>query len=195
MSSSKTTANVALLLFAFFSLLVTQVYAGTATAWNDCSYSVYCAVVKENGGVANFQEVRPGNKVTVDIMSLPNGDGYTIMCKPTNTPNAPVTQIEFTRNDDTTRRLHFDLSTVAGAVFVNDGMTMYVDEPRNSDFPTCYGAVCRAGENPCQYAYTWDGDSKHGERACSTRASIQWHMCLVDENLSLPPPGTGAKVE
>jgi hypothetical protein len=186
--------KVLLLLTIFPSLLVPLATAGTATAYNHCSTSVFCAIVKENGGAAVFQEVRAGGQLSTDIMSLPNNVGYTIMCKRINTEGAPVTQIEWTRNDSE-GMVHFDLSIVKGAVFVNDGMTMYVNEGRTSQFPTCYGALCRAGENPCSYAYNGANDFVNGERTCSKNVSLQWHMCFVDPNLVLPPPGTGAKVE
>lgn len=95
------------------------------------------------------------------------------MCGRSSNPNE-VSQLEWTRNQ---KMLHFDLSSVKGAVFLNDGMSMSTSTGMSSALPTCKGAVCSPGQSPCPGIYNEYDDDEDGMRACAVDASIIWRMC------------------
>lgn len=193
--SPTTRSLMVLLSFLLWSLLITSVNANSVQAVNRCSSTVYCAIVKgcPQGQIcagASWRSIGPGQSISSSSNEWSDNTGMTIMCGRSNNPSK-VSQVEWTsRNVD--GKVHFDLSNVDGAVFANEGMTMYVDQPRTNSLPTCYGAVCSPGQIPCPYIYNVDYEDKRGMRACSQSVNVQWHMCFADKNLVLPPPGTGA---
>lgn len=158
-----------------------------------CGRDVRCAIVRgcelhELCAGANFQPI-PAGGLHVAFGSYLAGEGITIQCG-IGSDIREVSQIEWT-HEPSQGKVYFDLSNVKGDPFMPYGMTVYTSEGRSSQFPTCYGALCKPGDGQCAYVYNDDDDARAGERSCSSSVDVSWHLCMADTGISLPAPGTG----
>ncbi|KAK5052730.1 hypothetical protein LTR84_002596 [Exophiala bonariae] len=160
---------------------------GRAEIVHQCSYPVWCAVVKGfKPDDPTPQDQRPpvqwipqpAGQVIIDYFTAhPIDTGMALMCTRDPAATKPaVTQLEYTWRPDLDMTF-FDASNVEGTPFLNEGFRMDVHEPLQPQGPACYPAHCAPGDKICGEIYNKWNDDFQGMRSCSPEMVMRMNLC------------------
>lgn len=86
-----------------------------------------------------------------------------------------ITQIEFGW-DKGAHKVWYDLSSLDGTPFANDGLEIYTDRAPSAEFPMCQTLDCPAGYPGCHDAFQNPADEK--SMSCSEDTNLVVGLCI-----------------
>ena len=158
-------------------------------AVHNCPYGVWCAIVAgyalDDPTPLNERPLvqwvnQPRGQVLVShFPDYPTNTGIAMMCtRDSSTTNPLVTQLEYTwKPPGEEQQTYFDVSSVAGDPFVNEGFNMTAKDPVTPVDPRCYGAYCAPGDSNCNQVYAKSNDNFSGMRTCSDEVDLFLTLC------------------